>query len=268
MDFTIKTYKRLLQSFLSNDYALITYERYCTHKPNSKFLILRHDVDEIASNALKMAKVENKLGVKATYYFRIVKQSNHPEIIRKIATLGHEIGYHYEDLAFAKGNMSVAKQTFEQNLAYFRTFYPVKTVCMHGSATSDYDNRKFWKDNFKLKDFDLIGEPYLTTDFDKIFYLTDSGHIWDGSKFIVWDKVENKFGLTYHSSKQIMQAVNEGNFPLQSLMLAHTLWSNNIFQWVLLHLREFLRNNLKYMAQRNKFLKNIYAKMVKAYWKR
>lgn len=266
MDFTIKTYKRLLQSFLSNDYALITYERYCTHKPNSKFLILRHDVDEIASNALKMAQVENKLGVKATYYFRIVKQSNRPEIIRKIAKLGHEIGYHYEDLAFAKGNMSVAQRTFERNLAYFRTFYPVRTVCMHGSSTSKYDNREFWK-TYQLDEFGLIGEPYLTTDFSKIFYFTDTGYAWDGSKYAVRDTVETHFNLTFHASDEIIRAVEQGDFPEKSLMLAHTLWSDSVFQWILLHLREFLRNHLKYMAQRNKFLKNIYARMVKAYWK-
>ena len=130
-----------------------------------------------------MAKLEHELGVSATYYFRIVQQSNKPDIIKKIAELGHEIGYHYEDLAFAKGDITLAKQTFKENLAYFRTFYPVKTVCMHGSSTSKYDNREFWK-NFKLKDFNLIGEPYLTTDFNEVFYLTDTGYSWDGESML------------------------------------------------------------------------------------
>ncbi|VBB44592.1 Polysaccharide deacetylase [uncultured Paludibacter sp.] len=267
MDFTLKTYKRLLKTFLSNGYSLITYETYCSKKPDGKFLILRHDVDELAFNALKMAEVENALGVKATYYFRIVKQSNQPDIIRKIVELGHEIGYHYEDLSFSKGNFEIAKKTFEENLKYFRTYYPVKTVCMHGSSTSKYDNRDFWG-KYNLKDFALIGEPYLTTDFEKVFYFTDTGYAWDGGKYSVRDVVENKFGLTFHSSKQIMEAVNKGNFPQQNLMLAHTLWSDNISQWFLLHLREFLRNNLKYFAQRNKILKKIYSGMVKAYWER
>lgn len=137
---------------------------------------------------------------------------------------------------------------------------------MHGSSSSAYDNREFWK-KYNLKDFGLIGEPYLTTDFNKIFYFTDTGYAWDGSKYSVRDVVENKFGVKYHSSKQIIDDVIKGNFPQQSLMLAHTLWSDNIFQWILLHLREFFRNNLKYMAQRNKFLNIIYANAVKAYWK-
>ena len=223
-------------------------------------------MDEIAGNALKMAELEHKLGVSATYYFRIVQQSNKPEVIKKIAELGHEIGYHYEDLAFSKGDLQAAKQTFEENLAYFRSYYPVETVCMHGSSTSKYDNREFWE-NFELKDFGLIGEPYLTTNFDEVFYVTDTGYAWDGGKFAVRDMVDNSFGLTYHSSDDIIKAVEEGTFPDKCLMLAHTLWTNSFLQWTMLHIREFLRNNLKYIAQRNKLAKTIYSKLVKAYWK-
>lgn len=267
MDFTLKTYRQLLETFLAKDYELITYEHYCRQKPVGKFLIVRHDVDEIASNALQMAKVEHELGVRATYFFRIVKQSNRPEILREIASMGHEIGYHYEDLSFSKGNLSEAKKSFDKSLAYFRTFYPVVSVCMHGSSTSKYDNREFWN-HFNLNDFGLIGEPYLTTDFNEVYYFTDTGYAWDGGKYAVRDVVESRFNQKFHSSKQIMEAVNTGQFPNQSLMLAHTLWSKHVFQWILLHLREFLRNNLKYYAQRNKFLKNIYSKMVNAYWKK
>lgn len=265
-DFTLNTYKCLLQAFLSKGYKLINYSAYCKGVDADKFLILRHDVDEIAGNALKMAKLEHELGVSATYYFRIVQQSNKPDIIKKIAELGHEIGYHYEDLAFAKGDITLAKQTFKKNLAYFRTFYPVKTVCMHGSSTSKYDNREFWK-NFKLKDFNLIGEPYLTTDFNEVFYLTDTGYSWDGGKYVVLDKVKSPFNQRYNTSDDIIKAVQQGTFPDKCLMLAHTLWTDNYFQWTMLYVREYLRNNLKYLAQQNKLAKNIYSKLAKAYWR-
>lgn len=266
MDFTLKTYKRLLESFLSSGYALITYEHYCKEKPEGKFLIVRHDVDEIAANALKMAEIEYQLGVKATYYFRIVKQSNRPDIIKAIVGLGHEIGYHYEDLTFAQGDLQQARQRFEVNLAYFRRFYPVRTVCVHGSSTSEYDNRDFWK-IFALKDFDLIGEPYLTTDFNNVFYFTDTGYAWDGSKYIVRDVVDSSFNLSFHTSDEIVAAVRKGDFPAQCLMLAHTLWTDDPVLWTALHLREFLRNNLKYIAMRNQWVNRIYRKMVKAYWR-
>jgi|LSQX01.3.fsa_nt_gb hypothetical protein len=270
MDFTLKTYKRLIQTFMDKGYKCLTYESYCVNKEEfdislGKFVILRHDVDEFAGNALKMAEIEHSLGVRSTYYFRVVKQSNRPEIIREIVKLGHEIGYHYEDLAFAKGNLEHARKTFEENLTYFRTFYPVKTVCMHGSSISEFDNRSFWK-NYNLSDFGLVGEPYVTTDFIKVFYLTDTGLAWDARKFRVWDNVMNTFNISYHSSNEVIKAIKQGSFPEKCLMLAHTLWSDNLLQWSLLHMREFLRNNLKYMAQRNKILNRIYTKMVITYW--
>jgi hypothetical protein len=50
-------------------------------------------------NALQMAKVESEKGIVATYYFRKSMLSFNEAVVRGIVELGHEIGYHYEDLA-------------------------------------------------------------------------------------------------------------------------------------------------------------------------
>lgn len=265
MDFSIATYTKLLETFISKGYYFQTFEKYISSEKDGKLVIIRHDVDEFAENALKMAKIEHKLGIQATYYFRIVRQSNRPEIISQIAALSHEIGYHYEDVAFSNGDIEKAKQSFENNLQYFRSFYPVKTVCMHGSSTSKYDNRILWS-HCKLADFGLIGEPYLSTDFNDVYYITDTGYAWDGDKYTVRDVVDNKFGISFHSTKQIIECIKTGEFPNQSLILAHTLWTDNLVQWIFLHLREFVRNNIKYLAKRNRVVKTIYSSLVKIYW--
>ena len=238
-----------------------------THPAEDKTVVMRHDVDEKAYNALKMAQLEHKLGIRSTYFFRIVKQSNVPEVIRGIAALGHEIGYHYEDLATAEGDMEKATASFEKNLAYFREYYPVRSVCMHGSSTSKYDNRQLWETH-QLSDFGLIGEPYLSVDFNKVFYLTDTGYAWDGGKFATRDIVVNDFGLKFHTTQQIVACIAEGRFPEKSLILAHTLWTDSLTQWTLLHLREFLRNRLKLLAKNNKGVAKVYNKMVGLYWKK
>jgi len=46
-----------------------------------------------------MARLENELGIKATYFFRTIPHTFKPEIIKEIAGMGHEIGYHYENLS-------------------------------------------------------------------------------------------------------------------------------------------------------------------------
>lgn len=266
-DFTLKSYRSLLEAFQKAGYRFQTFEELMTAPAEGKAVVMRHDVDEKAPNALKMARLEHELGIRATYFFRIVKQSNVPEVIRGISALGHEIGYHYEDLALAEGDMEKAVASFAKNLAYFREYYPVRSVCMHGSSTSKFDNRLIWETH-SLPDFNLVGEPYLSVDFSKTFYLTDTGYAWDGGKFATRDVVENRFGLTFHTTVQIVTCIESGCFPEKALILAHTLWTDSLPQWTMLHLRELLRNNLKRVAQNNATVAKIYKKMVGMYWKK
>ena len=104
----------------------------CEGKRPVKFVIMRHDVDLRAGHSLATAQAEAALRLKASYFFRVVPQSNQPEKIIAMAALGHEIGYHYEDLSLFKGNMEAAVTHFEKQLIHFRQFYPVRTVCMQG----------------------------------------------------------------------------------------------------------------------------------------
>lgn len=266
-NFTLKTYQSLLKAFLQAGYRFQTFGEFMEHPVEGNVIVMRHDVDELAWNALKMAKLENTLGIRSTYFFRIVKQSNVPEVIRNIVTLGHEVGYHYEDLSTAEGDMEKAMVTFQTNLDYFRQYYPVVSVCMHGSSSSQYDNRQIWKEH-RLSDFGLIGEPYLTVDFDTIYYLTDTGYAWDGGKYSFRDAVNNSFDLSFHTTRQIVECVNSGLFPDKALILAHTLWTDNIAQWLWLHFRESLRNRIKLLSRKHKTVAKCYDKLVKSYWKK
>ncbi len=266
-DFTLKSYQTLVKALQDAGYHFLTFEELVTAPIEGKTVVMRHDVDELAENALKMALLEHKLGIRATYFFRIVKQSNVPEVIRQIAALGHEIGYHYEDLSLAEGDEEKAMASFTRNLAYFREYYPVRSVCMHGSSTSKYDNRLLWEDR-QFSDYGLVGEPYLSVDFNQVFYLTDTGYAWDGGKYAVRDVVESGFGLKFHTTQEIVKCIEEGSFPKKAMILAHTLWTDSWVQWNWLHLRELLRNNLKLMAKNNKGIAKLYRIMVDSYWKR
>ena len=135
---------------------------------------MRHDVDKRPHFSLRLAQLEHDLGVKGTFYFRIVKSSFDPEVISAIADLGHEIGYHYEDLALESGDVVRAFESFERNLATLREHAPIRTICMHGSPMSKHDNRLLW-DHYNYRDLDLIAEPYLDVDYNEAFYITDTG---------------------------------------------------------------------------------------------
>ena len=251
-DFTLEIYKKLLICLKKAGYEFITFEQFCTVKvgentENSakKFIILRHDVDLKAENSLETAKIEHDLGICTTYYFRIVQQSDKPHIIRQIVNLGHEIGYHYEDLSLFKGDVNQAITHFEKNLAYFRTFYPVRTICMHGNPTSKIDNRNIWK-SISYRKFGIVGEPYFDVDFNKIFYLTDTGRSWNGERFSVRDKVQTSFNQRFSTTKKIIAAAKRNDLPDKIMITTHPQrWTNNIVLWLWELLFQSLKNVIK-----------------------
>ncbi|MBC8180178.1 hypothetical protein H8E88_03555 [candidate division KSB1 bacterium] len=97
-DFTLERYKSLLKAHLDRGFFFVSFEMFL-EKPNRSLIIIRHDVDKLPDNSLQTAIIEHKLGIKGTYYFRSVPESFNEKIIRQIAELGHEIGYHYKNLS-------------------------------------------------------------------------------------------------------------------------------------------------------------------------
>jgi len=243
-DFTLEKYEAFLKSAIEHGYQLVSYQKYLNNKFD-KVLILRHDVDKNPLNSLRTAQLQHNLGVTGTYYFRAVTESFDPEIIKKIAALGHEIGYHYEDLTLCKGDYEKAIVHFEKWLERLRFYYPVKTVCMHGSPMSKYDNRKLW-DKYDYKSYDLIAEPYFDIDFNKVFYITDTGRKWDGNKVSVRDKVASKFDLSFHSTDELIAAFNENKLPNQIMQNIHPQrWSNNRLEWMQELILQSIKNSIK-----------------------
>ena len=180
MDFTIKSYLSLIESLQSNSYIFLPFKEYIqsnlsiNQSPTQSIIILRHDVDKLKNNSLRFAKIQNDMGIKGTYYFRVVPQSYDEKVIKEIEELDHEIGYHYEDVDIANRQFKIqnskfrmneeeiinaAWESFKSNLEKMRKVADVKTICMHGSPRSKYDNKDIWK-KFDYRELGIIGEPY------------------------------------------------------------------------------------------------------------
>lgn len=226
MDFTRKSYRQLVLQLKASGYAFITYQQYCEGSLPHRFVILRHDVDLKPKNSLAVAQDEAALGAKASYYFRAVPESWDDAIIRTIHQLGHEVGYHYESLTTCNGDVQKAFEDFKINIEKLRKLVPVSTICMHGSPRSPFDSKDIWK-LFDYKSLGILGEPYLSTDFSKMLYLTDTGRRWDGYKVSVRDKIEDyqekwdAKGWTFHSTDDIIRALQENNLPDQLMITTH-----------------------------------------------
>jgi len=246
-DFTLKTYKKLLQQLLASGYSFQTLKDF-VQQPEDKSVILRHDVDRKPENALRIAEIEQATGINASFYFRIVRESYDEGIIKKIEEMGHEIGYHYEDLCLCDANYELAIKSFAINLEEFRKICQVKTICMHGSPMSKWDNKNLWK-RYAYRDFGIIAEPYFDIDFGEVFYLTDTGRRWDGEAFNVRDKVEgmedggqsSEVGirvaavcdLRFRTTWDIIKAIEEGLLPDKVMLNTHPQrWDDKFWPWV------------------------------------
>jgi hypothetical protein len=206
MDFTVFTYRKLLNTLLSQDFSFQTFAEFI-EKEEERAIILRHDVDRLPENSLKFARIQAEKGIRGTYYFRIVPESFDENIIKEIYSLGHEVGYHYEDVSLIaeRQKTKVKRQkwekmvdcerylaelaigSFAKNLEKLRKIVPVKSICMHGSPRNRWDNRLIWK-YYDYHNFGIIGEPYLDVNFDEMYYLTDTGRRWDGNTVSMRDK--------------------------------------------------------------------------------
>jgi len=178
-DFTLGSYERLIELLLDKDIPVFGVANWI-REGRSDGVLLRHDVDRKPHRALSMAKLEASNGIKSTYYFRVVGSSWNPMIIKEVASMGHEIGYHYEDLALVGGNREKALVSFEMNLNRIREITSVATIAMHGSPLSRYNNLELWI-NEEFQRFGVMGDAILSVDYGKLTYLTDTGRRWDNS---------------------------------------------------------------------------------------
>lgn len=243
-DFTLTKYTGLLDTLIEKGYSFQTFEQF-VNAPKERVVVLRHDVDARANNSLDFARIQAERGVVGTYYFRAIPQSWNEPMVREMVSLGHEIGYHYECLTTCGGFMEQALKNFALNLEEFRKVCSITTICMHGSPMSKYDSRDLWK-NASYQDYGIIAEPYFDVDFDKVFYLTDTGRRWDGEKFSVRDKVKSEFNLQFRRTDEIIAACRNNALPQQIMFTFHPQrWTNSSLLWIIEYISQRSKNLIK-----------------------
>ncbi len=245
-DFSLDIYLKLLKVLKDSNYEFQTVSDFLK-VPKQRVVLLRHDVDDKKYNSLEFARIQNSMGISATYYFRILPQSFDASVVMEIHSLGHEIGYHYEDLDLCKGKMDEAIKSFELNLAEFRKIVPVTSICMHGSPRSKFDNRGLWNE-YDYKKFDLIGEPYFDFDFEKVYYATDTGRMWDGTKYSIRDYANSlKEWPIFHCTNDLIESIDKGEFPEQVMLTFHPQrWTNDKKEWIQELINQKIKNLIKY----------------------
>jgi len=238
-DYTQKKYACLIECLADRypSYSILDYVlAQRSHSLPESYFIMRHDVDANNLNALAMAQIDARNGIRATYYFRVKPLHFRPSIIKRIAELGHEIGYHYEVLSDTKGDLKKARLLFDANLKKIRSLAPVRTVCMHGRSLSPHNNLDFWK-KYALEEFDLVAEPYLSIDYSNKYYFTDTSCCWDNRRYNLRDIVNSRGDMGISTTDDLIAFLRTSD-PKRGAILTHSIfWVDN---WVLWTFNRFL----------------------------
>ena len=156
-------YTALLEQAKDAGYAQLSLRSFLG-APSARALVHRHDIDSDVRTARKMFDIETRLGVTASYYFRLSTLDR--GFMRAIEDYGSEASYHYEEAAdFAKRHgirdgaalrrrFPEVRACFAANCARVAALVgaPLTTVASHG----DFVNRRLQVINHELlQDADL-----------------------------------------------------------------------------------------------------------------
>jgi hypothetical protein len=167
--------------------------------PLEPFFILRHDVDYSIAAALRLAEQESRRGVQATYFLLLnsfyynLLSGDHAAIPRRLISLGHEVGLHY-DLSFFQ---AFPNDQWEKLLAWQTSLLgqlsgePVVSIAIHQPALNGQDPFRHRSDFLNAYDDRF---------FLEMAYLSDSCRAWRDSalKFLESEPPPQRLQLLLH----------------------------------------------------------------------
>lgn len=258
-------------SELSKTTLCINAAKAVTSRVPGNYAIIKHDVETNVSKALKLAEIESKYTISATYYVQLylLNDAENIFLLKKIQNLGHEVTYHYDVLDSNNGNLINAQQEFEYALNKFEdNGFKVKTVCPHGNPIMDRNGWSSNKDFFRNK---KIRETYKEiTDIvievnkfgkEDILYISDAGYGWKLISNIANNDIDNtKPDVKLNGLDDVLNLAKEGRTLIVS---AHPhRWSSFAivvqFRLVVFKILRLIANNISKIPIINKMFSKFY----------
>lgn len=174
MKFTYAAYQGLLQLLQEQGYKIVGYNEW---ESEERCAILRHDIDNDLGKALKMAELEQQMGIKSTYFvllssdFYNVFSKESAKKLAAVRACGHDIGLHFDEARYPECSTNKLCQYIlrEAELLQAALGIPIKTVSMHRPS------KKTLEANLQI--------PGMINSYSQIFfhefkYLSDSRRNW------------------------------------------------------------------------------------------
>ena len=174
--FNTKSYVGLLNS-ISNNYEILPFSAarasFDENKDVTGICCLRHDVDYCVESALKLACIEEEMGVTSTYYFLMDSDCYNPfskrsrDLIHQIVGMGHEVGIHFDVCGYERSEYGEAIRRQKSYLEDISGI-DVKTISYHNPGVVGLENLVL------SPNVEGIANTYAT-DFNQVVeYVSDS----------------------------------------------------------------------------------------------
>ena len=212
MQFTHEAYKNLIELLRENRYQIKTYH---TWQDCTRCVILRHDIDNSIDQAVALARIEQELDVVSTYFVLLTSDFYNPaskgslEKLRKIQSMGHELGLHFDEKAYPDGTPEETVQRILKECEVLSALLEteVSTVSMHRPSQATLD-----------ADLQIPGmvNSYGRTFFRDFKYLSDSRRRWrEPVEEIIQSGTYDRLHILthafwYHQQEQTLRESAEG----------------------------------------------------------
>lgn len=174
-DFTLEHYQDILRTIQEKGYRDIFFNEATG---NPKEILLRHDIDLDLESAYKMALVESRCGMRATYFifvrspFYNILDSANSNFMKEIASLGHQIGLHFDQAFYGTDDIEVLKNHVD-----------AEVQLMVNCFDRDVFAVSFHRPSRLILESDIKLNNNLINTYDKSFtrnfkYISDSRRMW------------------------------------------------------------------------------------------
>ena len=186
-----------------------------------------HDIERPSDNwiAREMAEMEASFGFRTRYNIRVVCTATQElrDELNAILALGHEIQYQYEDLVMAEGDKVKGRESFRQNLAALKKYYPSITLCYaHGVYKSGYDSTHLFKED-GVWQTELLQECGITHPYGELYRFCAK------LKEELGDRFRRSAESTYIGGDEFAGFLREAKEGDVAFFLQHPTWWYNLY---------------------------------------
>lgn len=220
MQFSIESYKNLLELIIKENFAISTDLNVVT-----KEMLLRHDIDFDLELAHQMAIIENSFGIKSVYLIMIQNplydmfSMQSIKCINKINSLGHEIGLHYDPSISTKYDFNDQFSKLDCMLGYESKFYSHHQPTLYGFKNI-LDHGKKIDLNSLASNFEYISDSCMKPrkDLFKVICSQSKVHLLIHPEFWMLDSIDlHDFGSKLKNFK--LNNMNENVNSVISVMV-------------------------------------------------